>query len=54
MQVDWTQVLLAVITLLGTVSSGYFATRSNSHSKRAAVSADVAVAASRRPPPEVP
>ncbi len=50
---DLTQVLLAAITMIGTVSSAYFASRAGRHSKRAAESADVAVEASLRPPPEV-
>lgn len=50
--VDWTQVLVAAITTLGAVASGLFASRARRHSKRAALSADVAVQASLRPPPE--
>jgi hypothetical protein len=53
MTVDLTQVLLAAITMIGTVASAYFANRAGRHSKRAKVSADVAVAASMRPPPEI-
>jgi ABC-type molybdate transport system substrate-binding protein len=48
--VDWTQVLLAAITMIGTVTSAFFASRAGRHSKRAKASADVAVAASLRPP----
>jgi hypothetical protein len=48
--VDWTQVLLAAITTIGTVTSAFFATRAGRHSRRAKASADVAVEASLRPP----
>ena len=50
MTVDLTQVLLAAITMIGTVTSAYFASRAGRHSRRAKASADVAVEASLRPP----
>jgi hypothetical protein len=53
MTVDLTQVLLAAITMIGTVSSAYFASRAGRHSRQAGVSADRAVAASLRPPVSV-
>jgi len=53
MQVDWTQVLLALIAMVGSVASAFFARSAGKHSKRAAVSAERAVEASLRPPPEV-
>ena len=48
--VDWTQVFLAAITMIGTVLSAVFSARAQLHSKSAATSADVAVQASLRPP----
>lgn len=48
--VDWTQVLIAAITTIGAVLSGFFARRAGRHSKRAGLSADRAVEASLRPP----
>jgi Na+(H+)/acetate symporter ActP len=51
--VDWTQVLLAAISMLGTAVSAFFSSRAVRHSKRAAVSADRAVEASLRPPAEI-
>jgi hypothetical protein len=50
MTVDLTQVLLAAITMIGTVTSAYFASRAGRHSRRASASADRAVDASMRPP----
>lgn len=50
--VDWTQVLVTLITTAGAVLSAVFAARAGRHSKQAAVSADRAVEASSRPPPE--
>ena len=54
---DWTQVLLAAITMIGTVMSAFFSARARSHSKDAdaysrvaSTSADRAVEASLRPP----
>lgn len=51
MQVDWTQVLVTLITTLGAIASGLFAARAGKHAGNAAVSADKAVEASLRPPP---
>lgn len=58
MKADWTQVLMALITTLGTVLTTLFASRAKTHSVNAAdaaevakQSADVAVKASLSPPP---
>lgn len=51
--IDWTQVLLAAITMIGTTLSAVFAARAQGHSRTAATSADRAVEASLRPPPAV-
>jgi len=51
---DWAPVIVTAITTLGTVLSGYFASRSRRHERRAAASADRAVEASMRPPREEP
>ncbi len=54
--VDWTQVLLAAITTVGSIVSGLFAFLSRRHERsarrsrqKAAESADIAVSASLRP-----
>jgi hypothetical protein len=47
--VDWTQILITLITTAGTVLSGFFAARSRRDAGKAAASADRAVAASMRP-----
>ncbi len=47
--VDWTQILVTLITTIGTVLSGIFAARSRRHAGSAAASADRAVEASMRP-----
>jgi hypothetical protein len=46
---DWTQILVTLITTAGTVLSGIFAARSRRHAGQAAQSADRAVEASLRP-----
>lgn len=46
---DWTQILITLITTLGGVASGWFARRSRQHATQAAESADRAVEASMRP-----
>lgn len=55
--VDWTQVILALVSMLGTVVTAFFATKAKGHADvatksadTAQKSADVAVAASLRPP----
>ncbi len=48
--IDWTQVLLAAITMIGTTLSAVFAARAGGHSKNATAAADRAVEASLRPP----
>ena len=48
--IDWTQVLLAAITMIGTSLSAFFSARARTHSKSALASADRAVEASLRPP----
>jgi hypothetical protein len=49
---DWTQILITLITTLGGVASGLFARRSQKHATQAAISADRAVEASLRPGPQ--
>jgi hypothetical protein len=51
--VDWTQIAVTAITTLGGVLSVFFAQRAKAHASDAAVSADRAIEASLRPPPEV-
>lgn len=48
--IDWTQILLAVVTMIGTTLSAVFSARAGRHSQNAASSADRAVEASLRPP----
>jgi hypothetical protein len=47
--IDWTQIVVTLITTIGTALSGFFAARSRRHAGRAEVSAERAVEASMRP-----
>lgn len=47
--IDWTQVLLALVTMLGTVLTGVFANRANRSAVSASAHADAARVASLRP-----
>lgn len=49
--IDWTQVALALISLLGTVLTGLFANRAGRAATTAGEHADAARVASLRPPP---
>jgi len=52
--VNWTQIILAIITTIGTVASAVFASRAKGSAGQAVVHAEAARVASLRPAPDRP
>lgn len=52
--VNWTQIILAIITTIGTVASAVFASRAKGSAGNALVHAEAAREASLRPAPDRP